>query len=710
MSSATLPSLEEVLHYSRSELLEFLRSNLPEETFDEEDLEIFRKAKISSDQFLKSDIEWFLRVFALGPAQTLVDLSQRIKEDRKHATTAKKRNASEVCPELDAPARKRLTLDQPEDTPLIKHCRQLWEHIEKVPDDYEDYSDPSKVLRLPFPSAYSRKPTDRFKLDDTGEFDYMGRIKFREVYEAVSKLKIGISHQSYSLQGSLGYGKSHILAALACLLLRQGKLVVYLPDCRTMAQDYVKYLKTALMFTFALHPNVLPLIREVHTKEELVHLFAWLEDQGHSLWFIVDQMEALEEDTQGGTLRPAQKEAALSGINELVAFHYTIWGSTGNNADARADSARQIHQGRTLCVDGFTNCEMEQWWQNFSKSFPVSLAPGDRKLIEDITGCSPILLRVFLTTQDILVDNDTAMTDQNSPAKIYSRSLSRMFEYFWASAEVQNLIGNVLNFAAKTKEQCLGKSPEFFECYLDTSEACLTQGIIDRTAEKWIDWRYFYASKRRGYCTSGLARKTLATFLRKESANSTQRFLSSHWYESLKLASNNPSVLGFLIEEIILSSIAEFGCQEAGEYFDQKRIPVTTFLTDQVQLVEDQLQLYIPRAWKYPGIVGVLIHRDNSSKKAFIVPIQVTVNQNYLELADEFFTRRMAMDWASPLDGYETMVRILWIKEDIGTDPKKYYQSALKILKSYSNIGKRFTEVRTLQANQPIEGRHQRVP
>jgi DNA replication protein DnaC len=49
------------------------------------------------------------------------------------------------------------------------------------------------------------------------------------VYEAVSKLKIGVSHQSSSLQGSLGYGKSHILAALACLLFREGKLLYSLP-------------------------------------------------------------------------------------------------------------------------------------------------------------------------------------------------------------------------------------------------------------------------------------------------------------------------------------------------------------------------------------------------------------------------------------------------------------------------------------------------
>ena len=37
--------------------------------------------------------------------------------------------------------------------------------------------------------------------------------------------------------GSMGYGKSHMLAALACLLVKQNERVIYFPDCRSMLES-----------------------------------------------------------------------------------------------------------------------------------------------------------------------------------------------------------------------------------------------------------------------------------------------------------------------------------------------------------------------------------------------------------------------------------------------------------------------------------------
>ena len=45
------------------------------------------------------------------------------------------------------------------------------------------------------------------------------------------------------LHGTAGFGKSHIVAALVCLLIKQGRLVVYLPDCKVMLKDRVDYLR-----------------------------------------------------------------------------------------------------------------------------------------------------------------------------------------------------------------------------------------------------------------------------------------------------------------------------------------------------------------------------------------------------------------------------------------------------------------------------------
>jgi hypothetical protein len=59
--------------------------------------------------------------------------------------------------------------------------------------------------------------------------------------------------------GTRGYGKSHMLAALACLLVRQGERVVYLPDCFAMLHDPLEYLQLALLFT----------IRNVSSREQI---------------------------------------------------------------------------------------------------------------------------------------------------------------------------------------------------------------------------------------------------------------------------------------------------------------------------------------------------------------------------------------------------------------------------------------------------------
>jgi len=39
----------------------------------------------------------------------------------------------------------------------------------------------------------------------------------------------------YLLHGTLGAGKSHLLAVLTCVLRKEGMRVVYLPDCRRLS-------------------------------------------------------------------------------------------------------------------------------------------------------------------------------------------------------------------------------------------------------------------------------------------------------------------------------------------------------------------------------------------------------------------------------------------------------------------------------------------
>jgi len=75
----------------------------------------------------------------------------------------------------------------------------------------DSLQDPSRWSSLPFPSSSRKLPLDRFCLDKDDAFLFMGRQIFGEVYQMVSNMSRR-AETIYSLQGSLGSGKSHILA------------------------------------------------------------------------------------------------------------------------------------------------------------------------------------------------------------------------------------------------------------------------------------------------------------------------------------------------------------------------------------------------------------------------------------------------------------------------------------------------------------------
>ena len=123
------------------------------------------------------------------------------------------------------------------------------EEIMLLPEDPDPYADPHNVNDLPFPSA-NLVPA-RFSISNEGKISYMGRECFLRVWNALAGVRKDSQHrQAIYVYGGKGLGKSYILAALACLLVRQGARVVYLPDCRAMLLDPLIYLQTALIFAF----------------------------------------------------------------------------------------------------------------------------------------------------------------------------------------------------------------------------------------------------------------------------------------------------------------------------------------------------------------------------------------------------------------------------------------------------------------------------
>jgi hypothetical protein len=129
----------------------------------------------------------------------------------------------------------------------------------------------------------------------------MGRLQFLQLWQHVLSLNLGTGPSELYVHGTMGYGKSHILAALACLLRRRGRRIVYMPDCRWMLSDAVLYIKSALLCAFSdpLSSTERDTIRDLSSYDEILDFCDGLQE--NRLCFIVDQINALDEEEDRNT-------------------------------------------------------------------------------------------------------------------------------------------------------------------------------------------------------------------------------------------------------------------------------------------------------------------------------------------------------------------------------------------------------------------------
>jgi hypothetical protein len=259
------------------------------------------------------------------------------------------------------------------------------------------------------------------------------------------------------------------------------------------------------------------------------------------------------------------------------------------------------------------------------------------------------------------------------------------------------------------------------------ASACLLQR--DAEGENLIDARYFYFDdKSRGDATSLIARIALADSLRRFSDNS--HFLSPSWYEQLGTTGNNPSILGFIVEHMLLSAICAFGCPLASTGLEDKHsfqnsAPITRYLHDYPELSppkDDQApvtQLFVPVSHRCLYIDGILVHWNVKAKSVTIAPMQITIATSH-SASDVSFMEEHWRHMVAHLNEWEINARFLWIKETrngpvkVTTLPAKesrktrgagaeqlhppYDVITLKISEVDSSIGKKLSAARAFSA------------
>ena len=156
----------------------------------------------------------------------------------------------------------------------------------------ESCANPREFLYLPFPFLGPPFPE---KGSDGRRFYYMGRQKFAELVHMVNRFENPDGCHTLYFYGTTGYGKSYILAALSCLLMREGKRVVYIPTCRGLLQaGFGHYLTWALFLCFGDSPIQQ---REIeccqNDPEELIRYCRQLSKRKVLLYFFIDQYNGL---------------------------------------------------------------------------------------------------------------------------------------------------------------------------------------------------------------------------------------------------------------------------------------------------------------------------------------------------------------------------------------------------------------------------------
>ena len=394
-----------------------------------------------------------------------------------------------------------------------------------------NFSNPNLASALPFPFPGSKSP--RFSVDHEGYFSYVGRTRFSYTLEELDKTGPEINLK-VNLYGTKGYGKSHILAAIVVWRIMKGKRVVYIPLARSMAESPFDYLRDSLIMAFADDDDKLD---EIDLCSDINSLVTWA--WGESFELYVDQFNSLEESSK---ISDEEKKVCRSLLARLSAKRLYIRGLSANNQTVIEYANTERAERDIVFLGGFLVPEFDGWLllkQNVGK-LPDSFNAIDLEYLKDTTGCVPMYLELFSRKYVELKDVRKAIG-----ACILTLG--------------SEITGSLSDFAAS----CLEK-----ERFYSIAEDLLLNRTI-QLSPKLIDHRYFYRMnvnddtriEGRGYAVCGIARDVLVILLRKKN----DRFLQDIWFDACRQSS--ASAQGFMVEQIVISSIQSLGLQMNGKTY-----------------------------------------------------------------------------------------------------------------------------------------------
>ena len=376
------------------------------------------------------------------------------------------------------------------------------------------------------------------------------------------------------MAGTIGYGKSHMLAVLVLLLMKNqpkdlfGTLpfVCYIPDCRELLcgeYDVVRILQENIFL------NIPNFNGPLNTIEDVVQAMT-----GKSVILVADQWNSIDGDSRKCELARERLDRCL-GTSVRVKIH-----GVSMDAETRIELLhKNTSEDRNMYLGGFNNEEFRVWLRHQPAIFTDD---KNQEELARLTGKVPLLLSVF--------------------AHSYHEGAS--WQQILQRAEVDSIVQDWLYMLKQYYEKIDGD--QLWQVFSRSVDWILDSSIIDP--------RFFYDDSSVGVCaTSEIVWRLL---YRVWSTKAPGDALLRRWPDLLQTSRNRPS-LGFYVEEIIKAKICRNGV--LGIYAKPNGRPIKrhAFKPGDEQLELETAKetmttiscwiLLYPKTFHYPGVDMILM-------------------------------------------------------------------------------------------------------
>ena len=298
---------------------------------------------------------------------------------------------------------------------------------------------------------------------------------------------------------------------------------------------------------------------------------------------------------------------------------------------------------------------MASWWElwDAEKQLPAFKEADDRSQIEYMTGRVPLLLSPLFAFrgqnfEDIAESywkHDIVRRPQEDMqrfAETYRTQYPLHYEYVPINCHILRLISSVL-----------------YSDFIQTMGSFLAGEIQIATLEAKIDRRYLYRDENRhGQIVCGIAREALAGVIRQASPRLPLR---QAWSAAVYQYRDNPSVLGFLVEQQCIAIIASLGLRIT----DELEIPLTSitpFLRNIVEL--EETGFYVPTKPNCMAIDCVYAVVDETKRTAHIIPVQIAIAKKHSDSETKFFQNWKQWTQGLATRGYQIEATFVRVVED----------------------------------------------